>query len=201
MLCPICSKELVVTGQARLETIEEHVCAPNEEICLKDKYECINEACSAYNRIMWGEDGDLYWKNGWSRKEYFNFIDGNEAAIGSFSRKANVEIYKKDENFLLCTLFGNKIYVKYLYKSNEDGDILSRKWKFEIIKKNGSYYISGFRMLMYSIRKFHKNLVEKTIDEEKFEKEYLILNEWQKKDWWRRLSCWWARTYCLIVGI
>lgn len=201
MLCPICKKELVVTGQERLETLDEHVCNPNGEICLKDKYECINETCSAYNRIMWGEDGDLYWKNGWSRKEYFNFIDGNEAPFGSFSRRMNVEIYKKDENFLLCTIFERKNYVKYLYKSNEDGDILNRKWKFELITKDGTIYISGLRMLVYSIKKFHRNLFEKTIDEEKFKEEYLVLQDWQKKDWWRRLSCWWARTYCLIAGV
>lgn len=178
MLCPICKSVLVVTGQERLETLDEHVCDPNGEVCLKDKYECVNKRCSAYNRIMWEEGGDLYWKGEWSRKEYFNFIDRNESPFGSFSRQMNIEIYKKDENFLLCTIFGRKIYVKYLYKSNEDGDILSRKWKFELITKDGTIYISGLRMLMFSIRKFHKNLVEKTIDGEKFKEEYLVLQDW-----------------------
>lgn len=63
MKCPICEKELVVTGQERLETLDEHVCSPNDEPCLKDKYECVNRFCSAYGMFMWNEYGELYSKN------------------------------------------------------------------------------------------------------------------------------------------
>ena len=199
-LCPLCRSELIVTGLERLETLDEHVCNPNGEVYLKDKYECLNEKCSGYRRFIWNEDGDIYYKGSIDKKT-FTFIDGNDGAIGSFARRVNIEIRKRDENFLLCTIFRRKIYVKYLYKSNENGDILNRRWKFEVIKKDGSYYISGLSMLIFSIRKFHNNFIEKSINEEEFKKEYLVLEEWQKKDWWRRVSNWWARAYCLIAGV
>jgi len=199
MLCPLCKSELKVTGQEHLQTTDEHVCCPNDEPCLKDKYECLDPGCSGHNRFMWGEDGSLYYKNDYCKSETFNFIDGNDGAFDSFARRINVEIYKKDENFLLCTLFGRKIFIKYLYKSNDDGDILKRTWTFEILRKNGSLYISGWRMLLFSIRKFHLNSYRR-FEDERFEEEYLELSEWQKKDWWRRVASWYARAYCFLAG-
>jgi len=199
MLCPICKSELVVTGQERLETLDEHVSNPNEP-SLKNKYECLNKECSGYDRFMWDEDGDLYHKHHWCDHKTFNFVNGNDGAFGSFARRVNVEIYKKDENFLLCTLFGRKIFIKYLYKSNDDGDILKRTWKFEILRKNGSFYISGWRMLIHMIRTFHKNSYERFDNPERFESEYLELRDWQKKNWWRRVASWYARAYLFLAG-
>jgi len=199
MKCPICKSELVVTGQERLETLDEHVCNSNGEPSLKDKYECLNEQCSGYDRFMWNEDGGLYSKHHGCDSKTFNFIDGNDGAFGSFARRVNVEIYKKDENFLLCTILGRKIFIKYLYKSNDDGDVLKRSWKFEILRKDGTFYISGWSMLLYSIRKFHLNSWCR-FEDERFDEEYLELRDWQKKDWWRRIASWYARAYLFLAG-
>jgi hypothetical protein len=204
MKCPICKSELLVTGQEHLETLNEHVSNPNDEPSLKNKYECLNERCESREKLIWNEDGDLYhqhvYENGYDFNEKYSFIDGNDGAFGSFARRVNVEIYKKDENFLLCTLFGRKIFIKYLYKSNDDGDILKRTWKFEILRKNGSFYISGWRMLIHMIRTFHKNSYERFDNPERFESEYLELRDWQKKNWWRRVASWYARAYLFLAG-
>jgi hypothetical protein len=207
MLCPICKSELIVTGQAQLETLDEHVCNPNGEVSFKNKFECSSPICQSHGKIIWNEWGELYHQEGCSFNEKFNFVDNNDAPFGSFQRCCNVEIYKHDEDFCLCKILGRQVWVRYHYKSNENGDILKRWWKFEIITKDGTVYMSGWRMLLYSIRKFHQNLNRLNNNEDhedygdRFYKEYLELSDWKKKDWWRRLAVWYARTYCFLAGV
>ncbi|MCF1193589.1 hypothetical protein LRR18_18540, partial [Mangrovimonas sp. AS39] len=89
------------------------------------------------------------------------FIDENDGPFGSISRQINVEVSKKDENhplFGIETRWGH-IEVVYSYKSNKDGDILSRKRKYQIWKKDKSgvgytSYIPGISMLLFVLSDF-----------------------------------------------
>jgi len=195
MLCPCCKTKLVVTGQERLETLEEHVSCVDP--CLKDKYECPNPSCATYQKCCWNEDGEHYQ----SFSDKFPFIDNNSGPFGSFSRRINVEIYKHDEDRELFKLGRFKFKLVYSYKANEDGEILSRKRRIETWLKTRdddwgyTLYISGIHMLIFSIKQFHwerkrfgdsSSHVQGRLDKE---------NWFNKDDWWRVVACWYARTF------
>ena len=139
MLCPSCKTFLEVTGQERLETLTEHCFDPNGVPSLKDVYECLNPKCGCFTVCMWDYEGAVYTQKG-MYKEYktVEFIDNNTGAFGSFTRQVNVEISKHDEDIRLPFFFGYVFVIAYKYKSNEDGDILSKKPFLQIIK-NGVY--------------------------------------------------------------
>lgn len=194
MLCPICRTELVVTGQDRLETLSEHVCDPNGTPSMKDKYECPNSSCKAFGVLCWNDWGERYG----STREITDdlFIGNNDAPFGSFQRKANVEISKKDENH---SLFGIEtrwglIEVVYKYTSNTDGDILSKKRTYQIWIKDrkGCGYIIhtlGIHMLIFCVKDFHRKIKWNRLD-----KEDLYPRTWDKR-WWKKLSCWYSRMF------
>ena len=202
MLCPSCKTELIVTGQELLETLDEHIFNPNGDPALKDKYECPNQSCPTFKHCCWNEEGDCYTDN-WKSK--IPFIDNNDAPFGSFNRRINVEIYKKDENkdlFIICRL---KFRLVYQYKSDENGNILSRKRKIEIWikeKNNDSYilYLSGIRMLFFKIRNFHRQIKIYGSKNKKI-KEFTDKDNWcNQKEWWRIIGCFYARTYMRFIG-
>lgn len=159
LFCPVCRERLVVTGKARLETLDEHVSDPNGTPALKIKYECSNEECATHKKLMWEEGGGMY--HGWDTpySEKFPFIDGNNAPFGSFERCTNVEVYKEDENFDLFKWWGGKVRVVYRYTSDNDGNILTRRRKYEIWVKERdkcyTHYISGWSVFWYMVRRFH----------------------------------------------
>ncbi len=200
MLCPCCKTELVVTGQARLETLDEHVSCV--EPSMKDKYECPNSCCEAFQEIFWNSDGERYSK-AYGKKVHF--IDNNDAPFGSFTRRINVEIYKKDEEKDLFQIGRYKYRLVYQYKADDNGKILSRKRKIEIWiegqNRNGSYtyYHSGIRMLFFSIGQFHRELKWRS---NKDLKDRLDKDNWRNKDeWWRVATCWYARTYLKLFPL
>lgn len=78
MKCPICKTELKVTGQARLETLIEHVEDPNGIPSMKNKYQCPNENCIAnQDELVWDEYGEYY--DGKHAGKKYPFIDGFNA--------------------------------------------------------------------------------------------------------------------------
>lgn len=87
MRCPFCFHKIVVTHQARLETLVEHVSDPNGEPSLKDAYQCVNLFCKMWKSCAWDESGDFYGDpRGASRLT--RFISGRHCtAIGSWSWK------------------------------------------------------------------------------------------------------------------
>ena len=185
MLCPICKTELKVTGQERLVTLDEHISCC-EEISLKDKYQCLNKNCEAsIDELMWGEDGAYYpqGKN-WGKK--YVFIDNNNGPFGSFQRKCNIMVYKHDEDFypikdLKIPFSKTKIDLKvsYNYESNEDGAILKRSPKLDLII-NGEYYSSGIKMLIFCIKHFYRQ-------DPKYRMKHEVLNfDWDRR-WWKRV--------------
>jgi len=198
MKCPRCKSDLVQGKDMPLETLSEHVCDPNGTPCMKPSYHCSNPNCEAgHEHVIWDQDGETYGGRD------IKWIDDNNAPFGSFQRKCNVEIYKKDENYQLCRipcwpLKDWKVKVNYYYGSNEDGDILSRKAGLEWITNEGVWYIWGTSMLRFGLSQIYrdwKTLRSNPNDE--FVKGDLIEYVERAKDkdaqWWRKLSGVFAR--------
>jgi len=153
MKCPVCKSELIVLEQKYLETLIEHV--ENIPPSLKDSYICSNSNCASHKfNIHWNEYGETY--SDFSNREFFQFIDNNNAPFGSYQRKSNVEIYKKDEN-KKYKIFGWTLEIEWKYKSNLDGDILSKKPKLVLWTPEHTMYISGISMLVFLLQKHFKN--------------------------------------------
>lgn len=158
--------------------------------------------------MYWNEDGEIYDTNGnWNKVKGIQFIDNNDGPFGSFQRKSNVEIYKKDENYDLLNIGKYRFHIKFWYKSNENGDILKKGRSLEIWIKDsnaGGYtlYISGISMLIFIIREFHNEL--KMAKNNKWYKdrikESLQTKEWQKNDWWRRVANFYKNQYVKLFG-
>lgn len=202
MLCPICKTELKITGKARLVSSSEHVMGLDEMpngITVKDRYQCPNRGCVAYEeKLIWNELGEFYIPNYTGR--HFNFINGNNAPFGSWERKVNVEIYKHDEDWYLFKFPIGKGYagkVVYSYKADEDGNVLSRKCKLQLII-GGAYYISGIHMLKYCLSTFYEAKREYKKTKSKFWLERLqeefVKSNWDKR-WWRQVYLWWIHTF------
>ena len=199
MLCPRCKSKLIVTDQAKLETLYEHVTCSS--VRMKDKYECSNPDCLTKTLwIAWNRMGERYDMSPFYTHKRHNyehiFIDGNDAPFNSFQRQMNVEISKNDENKKLY-LGKYIIEVKYLYKSNENGDVLQRKRKYKLFKKcnDGGYLLcNGLSMFLYSLRSY-KNLLssnDKTELKRKivFDKNLISCGRAQ---WWKKAALRWFR--------
>jgi len=199
MLCPRCKSALVVTGAARLETLEEHVCcAP---VSMKRVYECSNPNCLTKKLwVVWNEDGEYYDRSPHKLYKMIDnniFIDKNSAPFGSFQRELNVEVSKKDENYTLLKIWGWKFEVYFTYKSNKDGEILKRKRHLRIWKRDKNcdiswiLYQSGIHMLLYCIKKFQRALKKDWKSEITHEFEHALnTRKWASEEWWRRAYRW-----------
>lgn len=178
-----------------LETLEEHVYNPNASPSVKQSYVCPNPHCQARRQVMWNRDGERYGKA-------CNWIDGNDAPFGTISRRLNVEIYKKDEDYYLDTipcwpLKGWKVKVVHHNRANDDGKILSRGSSLEWHRpESGGVYVIhiwGIRMLKHCLReiwrdwrdarKNPKNSYAKRRIEDCLERA-----KWDNAEWWRKWS-------------
>jgi hypothetical protein len=225
MKCSICEQELKpLDGKwdATHQDTNDHVCNPNGSPSLKIIFVCRNIDCIACQaEVHWDNDGEYYgsqlkdWKN--FRLDNDIFKDKLLSAIGSFSRKLEVEIYKHDEDKYLPkikTPLGNfQIKVTYKYKANEEGKILSRKRKLEYLvgKPNDilmQYWIPGISMFTYSIgehikeyNNYKRFLKEGNEKGAKFAldlfKSNLVIPAGEKR-WWKISSNWLASLYVKI---
>jgi len=190
MRCSICKSLLVKGGQERLETIDEHICCPNEPPKMKDKFVCSNSRCaSSLANSCWNEIGDYYGDYVWSKK--FQFIDNLKSAFDSLARQLEVEIYKEDENytwFIVPSWFpirkGWKCKVEYSYEANEKGEILKRKRQYKWVTSDNVYHIGNFRMLKFSLKRLWKS--RKYNYRENLEKN-IKHSKWPKAELWRRI--------------
>lgn len=185
MECPYCFHELIIVGQARLQTLEEHVSNPNGKVSLKDKYSCSNNICETHKYgVYWNEYGEKYSQKYENKLRY---IDNNDAPFGSLERKLNVEISKKDEN--IHWRFGKyHLELDWKYKSNFNGDILSKKPTFKLWINN-TLYISGIRMLIFMIKSHYQNPKFRIGEDYNKDFEYPKYHN-MKQDWWRWAAPW-----------
>lgn len=216
MKCPICKSELVKWVSMPLQSFDEHICSPDKTPTLKQSYCCSSFVCPSFVEntinpiIVWTIDGEMFCMD-YHKARNLKFIDNNNAPFGTYQRKINVEIYKKDENKLLFTfpcypLKGWKVYSKWYYKSNEDGKILQRKLSFEIFTNKGVYYINGLRMLKFSLSRIYNYWK----DAKKSKKndwnihnlqEKAKMNSSMRNEWWRKVSAFAARLALKNLGI
>jgi hypothetical protein len=162
---------------------------------LKTTLHCTNNLCWCKLHVAWTLDGDIFMKDGasYTQRQEQKFIDDNDAPFGSFQRKCNIEIYKKDENYQLLKFSKWKVNVIFLYTADEDGKILKRKRKLEIWKKYGEFgytmWTNPFKMIMFSISQYRKKregyFTYTYCDLDEYRKP---IEEWKKKEWWRRVS-------------
>jgi len=210
-LCPCCKSVLYKSGMKRLETLDEHVSCV--EPSLKMSYKCTNDECDAYDYAIWNEYGEVYY----SKKKDVNWIDNNNAPFGTFQRRINVEVYKEDENchwftFPCWPMKGWKCRKKYIYTSNEDGDILKRKLTLEWTIPEGNlevYHVWGYKMLIHgikdSLRLWKDYYPEKGKDINQYPlanlKQRIDRSEWKNAEWWRKASAYFAKFIFWYEGI
>lgn len=203
MHCPICKTELVEWKQLRLETLDEHVM--NAKPSYKMAYVCPNtKTCAATLAdgkpvVFWNENGELY-----GNPTGLPFINNNDAPFGTFQRKINVEISKKDENkqimvlpfWFPSVLSGMKIRTRWNYQSNEDGDILKRRLSFEYIRKDGVIHLWGLRMVRYGFSTAFRSWKKAKFDNDRWGinelKQTVERKDWAKKEWWRKVNAFFA---------
>lgn len=209
LLCPVCRKPIVPFKEMRLETLDEHIFDPNGTPSLKWGYWCPDESCATrVFGIFWNDEGDLYAQAcapylTREKKASIPFIDGNDAPFGSFQRKCNVDVYKKDQNrtiivlpkFMPGILSGMKIRTKWSYQGDYDGKVTKRRLGFEYITKGGVIHLWGLRMVKHCVSRsfrawwelrknpnatWHRNELKETIKQ----------GTWPRAEWWRKVSAW-----------
>lgn len=136
--CSVCRKPLV-----RGEYFKTEDCCQHESTTIK-------WTCPDHSNIFWNTQGDLYVVD--YLKERDEYINGLGNALGSYARQLEVEIYKKDENKYFKFPFKWVLKKEGVYTSNEEGEILSKKWKYHWIYKDTHFY-SGTKRLIFGIPK------------------------------------------------
>ena len=213
MRCPVCRCELVEYKMLPLQTADEHIMGC-ENPSLKMAYCCPNTkncACTFADGkpvVYWNEDGELY-----GNAMGLPAIDNNNAPFGSFQRKINVEVYKKDENKLILALpfcfpsvlSGMNIFTHWHYKANEEGEILQRRLRFDYITKYGVYHNWGPHMLSYCLRHTFRDWREAKKDpHNKWTinslKQTVRQKSWQHKEWWRKVNIFFAEKALKNLG-
>lgn len=95
--CSCCKSPLFINGQARLETLVEHVSDPNGPVSLKDQFACSNESCATRAaNVVWNEDGEVYVRGDYALFREIPFRLGEPAAIGSWWRRYNLKVKLED---------------------------------------------------------------------------------------------------------
>jgi len=172
MKCPACKTDLVVTGQAALETLNEHVMC--HEPTVKAVFQCPNKKCKAHEYgAVWNHGGEYYsynmtFEQSNELKEKY-FIGKNDGPFGTITRRLNVEVScagLKKSTWLSSawTLGWLKPVIRYKYKSNEDGEVLEKGWNMEFYRrdrgsKKGSHCIlwhSDYHMIKFCLKQFLK---------------------------------------------
>lgn len=162
MYCPCCGEKLISNGRFQYEDICESTTYSNKNQCPND--DCV---MNDYD-CMWSDDGDFFSKNMKYRRTDLIFPDDKYAALNSFSKRMEVEIYKKGLKkktylshwFCLGLL---KPYIEYEYKGDDWGNVLKRSFKIKFLKKDVDsseyciHYISGIHMLIFVLKRFLRN--------------------------------------------
>lgn len=208
MFCPACKTQLVKFDMRPLETLDEHICesfmSENAKIPLKAAYRCPVESCVTrqFGRF-WNYIGDIYVEHVYKRltsqaKEKL-FVDGNDAPFGSWQRKSNKESKNVERKLVTLPLWfpnvmsGMTIYLVTHYRSNYNGDLLSRYFSLKYVTKYSIIHIWGLRMLKYGFREIFKAIIElrKNPDAAWHRKQlvgYIERESWGDNEWWRILS-------------
>lgn len=184
ILCPACKTKLIYVKSLPYETLNEHVCAPNGYISVKDGYGCPNKECKAHTYgLTWLSDGEGPYG---LDSDKVTFIDDNSAPFKTWHRKYNAE--KPTE---ACRVWIGKFLL--VAETSTKADYNGKK---SLLKKsinlklyiNGMLYMPGINMLCFSLRQYIRSSNRLYI----FKNSIQRINSWDKR-WWSRLSLWIAR--------
>lgn len=192
MRCPGCDKELVVVGQERLETLDEHIMCVRE-VSLKDRYVCQNSDCQLKpEEYCWNEYGDFYHTpqgNKFYRPDPCLFIDGLKCARGTHARKLEREIDGTKEERKKITKGRwqgwTKIWETH-YTSDQDGNILSSRKAVRWVTPEGIYYMSPWKMIRYSMGRMYQARKRNNYREELLR--VVKRSEWPNPENWRKIT-------------
>jgi len=141
LICPGCMKSLETDGSFTYDDI----CGSSWSM----KYVCVN------GDMKFNEFEDIY-----GHKKY--------AAFNSFSKKVEIEIYKKGltkKKYLspALTLWWLRPYIEFNYKGDEMGNILKRSYKLKFLKRNDRneftiHYSSSISSFLFTLKYFRKQI-------------------------------------------
>lgn len=168
MLCPICKQELKSDSNFQYED----VC---NSLIYSAKWMCNNEKCELHLKSFWNDSGDFFTGDLDYDKTNELFPHDTYAALNSFAKKCEVEIYGKvvkngklrKRKIYLSPWFTFRWlqpYIEFKYKSNEMGEVLGRSWKLQFLKKQKGrkqyciHYISGLHMFKFYLNQFNRDL-------------------------------------------
>jgi len=204
MFCPLCKRLLITKDWFVYNDLVGNSYSP--------KYECDNKECELQKgNCFWNENGDYFSGDlGFTRSKEL-FPDNKYAALNSFAKKSEVEIYKhglKRETRLhpaFCLWIVQPL-IEHTYKSNYFGDVLKRGWKLKFLKKNKTlgkgYNIycgpNGFRMFNFLLSEFKRDkkafFNNPTESNKKDVLKHFEKNEWDNR-WWRVLFTFFINTF------
>lgn len=197
MLCSLCKSDLIVNGQARLETLGEHICCPDEDPYMKNRYVCSNDSCTSHlHKICWNEDGEQYGRSVLlSARAYwdnpnFIFIDNNPAPFNSIWREIYMDNERDGDTYYVLPWvtgkFGFRIEAKK-WRRFDEGVLVDFGTNFEIQTRRGKlggkphYGINGWHMFWFSMGQY--------FNERKWNKKFeLKHNGFDDGEWWRTWS-------------
>lgn len=117
--------------------------------------------------------------------------------MDSWAKKKEIELDKHDEDFILLNLFFVRWKVKFEYEGNEQGQILSRKFKIETYVRSDhgwQLHYSNLHMYIFCIQWFKSilNRYERNPDNKYVVEE--LLREFEAdgdRRFYKILSKWW----------
>ena len=186
MLCPLCKLPLVSIERFCYEDFMQ--CSNYSE-----KWICATPGCVCHTKnSYWNDDGDFF--SGDMSKSYEIFPDQKYAALNSFAKKCEIEIYGyglKRKIYLspILTFGWLKPMIEIKYKGNEMGEVLGKSYKLKFLEKDGdrgycTYYTSPISMLLLRIKCFKRDL-------KNYRKKR---NDWNN-DWYHKLFHWFVETF------
>lgn len=191
MRCPSCDTELIVNGQERLETLDEHVmCATT--IALKDRYVCPNTKCVLKpENHCWNEYGEYYYTaTGCQPLDKTQFIDGLTCARGTVSRQCERELGDNEETKRIPITKGRlKGWIKVIevqYKADQDGNILGRVRHVKWITPERIYYVSPWHMLKFSLGRMYHARKSGKQEYSKYLRDTIERSKWPDAEKWRK---------------
>lgn len=178
MYCPFCNAPLKVDGQARLETLCEHVCC--DEVVLKNKLVCSHECeTSKQLNMCWNEFGEPY-----GSVEMFGWARDNKrflSAYPSLSVQSEVEsssgVFAKKPIVLID--FSRRWLLQIEPNNCADtlGNIVRVDWRLKEYR-NSMQVASDFGMFWFSITRFMRCLRLHPKFAEKELRQYKSMAEW-----------------------
>jgi len=160
LICPGCMHPLETDGSFRYDD----VCGPRWSM----KHICVNDDCKLSRKAFWNDFGEYF--SGDMAFNDFEKIYGHDkyAAFNSFSKKSEIEIYKKGltkKKYLspILTLGWLKPYIEYKYIGDEMGNILKKKYSLKFLKRNENneftiHYTSTISSILFTLRYFRREI-------------------------------------------